>query len=129
MIPCLTSLEAVSSSPPLLSQLGLEMSSFFLPWHSQNFPIALPISGLNSASRFPASTEMIVLKCKQGFVFSRLKLTNRIFQTFHGSPLPDNRAQMLPPGTQSPAASGSSTFSSLSCHICSHAVHPIPLSY
>lgn len=44
---------------------------------------------------------MIFLKCKWDLALPYLKLLNWLFHTFHGSPLPNNRAQTLQSGTQS----------------------------
>lgn len=106
------------------------------PFHSLYYGI-LTISQLlflslasTSVSHSPVSTEMIFLKCKWDLALPYLKLLNWLFHTFHGSPLPNNRAQTLQSGTQSSVWSGFSLiFSSLYCHICSHAIYSIILNY
>ena len=49
---------------------------------------------------------MIFLKCRYDLTLLCWTVLNRIFQTCHGSPLPDIRVQSLQPGTQGHAWSG-----------------------
>lgn len=101
LILFLTSLEALSFSPHCPSLSWGHFHSLYY-----GIPKIYQLLFLSLASIFtshsPASTEMIFLKCED-IALPCLKLLDRIFQSFHGSLLPDNRTQTLQPRTQGPA--------------------------